>query len=928
MKPKASAFLNGSATKDKKHVFKRVALIGLGRQGTKIHLPLISNHPDLQLNAVVDIDSSRVKNVSQRFRVPGFASVEAMLSAKTGIDFAIVATSHNSHAGIVEKLAKSGVHILKEKPVTLSLEDYGKMKEVVASSSSILAVVSQRRFDPRYQLLKEKLGTLGAISKFEFLYTMNIKNLDRGWRARKEDAGGGALIDMGYHMVDLVIYLFGRPTSVQSVMANNGRLGEVYETEDTSMVLFKYQGEGESECPGMIGIMNVSRTGYKKQEKIKVIGQEGSLVLTARSLKVFNNTQGTVEMLDFQVEKETAYKNQLNAFLDAIDKGDASDLPNEFGLHESHIETISAIYQARDENREVTVEEHSYSSRKTKTDYTWPIVTWEMKKAVLDQMNKSLSIYNRSGIIDRFEQSFAKYHGVKYGLLTNSGTSALWSMYAGAGIRKGAEVIVPSYTFFATASPLMHLGATPVFADCGHDGNISLESVKRLFSDKTQAIVVTHMWGIPCNMESISKFAKEKDVLLFEDCSHAHGASINGKLVGSFGDAACWSLEGAKTISGGEGGILLTKNKDIYEGAVIFGHYNKRAKQDIALESRLREYVLTGAGQKLRSHPLAVAIAEQQMTHLDAWLAQKREYAQVMIESLQHIPFLSMPSFDCTSKKPAWYAFVMQFRPSVAPCSLDEFICALSERGLTEVDHPGSTKPIHDLALFQAPRLVLPNLYDDDYAPRRDVSLGNAEDFYENAIKLPVWALPSDVDTVNRYISTINEVSDNLMLTKGVRMSERHLGELKALLEQAKHDGIEKLTTGGLVTNLHNQVLVVKRRADDFMPNIYELPGGTLEDGESIVECVVRELEEETGIRFSSVEDLLPTFDYRSNSGKKTRQFSFVLIVPDNFTITLSPEHVDYKWVSAIEDIPDPGVTSEVQLLIKIYQERVANKRF
>ena len=169
--------------------------------------------------------------------------------------------------------------------------------------------------------------------------------------------------------------------------------------------------------------------------------------------------------------------------------------------------------------------------------------------------------------------------------------------------------------------------------------------------------------------------------------------------------------------------------------------------------------------------------------------------------------------------------------------------------------------------------------------------------------------------------------SDNLMLTKGVKMSELHLDALKAMLDQAKLDGIEKYTTGGLVTNLHNQVLVVKRRPDDFMPSIYELPGGTLEGDESIVDCLVRELEEETGIRFSSVEDLLPTFDYRSGSGRKTRQFGFVLIVPDNFTITLSGEHVAYKWVSSIEEIPDPGVTSEIEILIKIYLDRVRSNR-
>ncbi len=111
----------------------------------------------------------------------------------------------------------------------------------------------------------------------------------------------------------------------------------------------------------------------------------------------------------------------------------------------------------------------------------------------------------------------------------------------------------------------MHFGIRPVFMDATNSGNMSAISLERALTLSTRAVVITHMWGIPCDMVPLlAVLEKHPQVLLLEDCSHAHGARINGQVVGTFGDGAAWSLQGQKVISGGEGGISLTKHRDFH----------------------------------------------------------------------------------------------------------------------------------------------------------------------------------------------------------------------------------------------------------------------------------------------------------------------------------------------------------------------------
>ena len=387
--------------------------------------------------------------------------------------------------------------------------------------------------------------------------------------------------------------------------------------------------------------------------------------------------------------------------------------------------------------------------------FDWPIITNDVESVVLSQLHKSVSIYNRSGIFEKFENNFSSYHGRKKGLLFNSGTSAIYSMFEGIGLDPGDEVICPTYTFFATVSPMMLMGAQPVFCDCQADGNINPDEIIRKITPKTKAVIVTHMWGIPCQMDVIQKICSQNNLALLEDCSHAHGASYKGTKVGTFGLASAWSLQGQKIISGGEGGIMLTDSNEVYYRALLLGHYNKRCKQEIAEDYPLSVYSQIGFGQKFRAHPLAIAMANQQFAHLDEWIVQKSKYAQQFLEVLKSCKFLTMPAHQ--NSQPSWYAFVMQYDELNANgVKIKKFVDALQAEGLVEVDIPGSTCPIHNLPLFSSPEKLFPKLYKKKFVAKNDFPV--AEQFYRTAIKIPVWAFPEDKNVVLGYIKGFNKV--------------------------------------------------------------------------------------------------------------------------------------------------------------------------
>jgi perosamine synthetase len=391
--------------------------------------------------------------------------------------------------------------------------------------------------------------------------------------------------------------------------------------------------------------------------------------------------------------------------------------------------------------------------------FTWPPLDEHTTAAVLEQLTSGISIYSRAGVIAQLEDALAEYFGVEHALLTSSGTAALHSMYAACRIGPDDEIIVPAYTFFATATPLLHLGATPVLVDCDANGNLDPKAVAEKITERTFAIMVTHMWGTPAAMEELSALADRYDLLLLEDASHAHGASIGRRKLGTFGQAAAFSMNGPKPLSAGEGGFLLTDDDDVYYRALLHGQYNKRCRNELPSDYRLARYAVTGMGLKHRIHPLAASIALDQLGHLDEYLTGRERIAAYLCEQLGELPGIVVPRLG-SDVRSSWYGLILQYRSEdLGGLPIERFYEALHAEGATEVDRPGSTCPLNLLPLFQEPGPLFPALQESfAYKPG---DFPHAEAVHQNTLKLPVWHREEDMPLVDQYIDTFRKVTAN-----------------------------------------------------------------------------------------------------------------------------------------------------------------------
>ncbi len=391
-----------------------------------------------------------------------------------------------------------------------------------------------------------------------------------------------------------------------------------------------------------------------------------------------------------------------------------------------------------------------------KDPFLWPKFNFFDYFNVLRQMSTSISIYDRSGIIELLEEKLKEYFKVKHALLTSSGTVGLFSVFDSLDLDASDEIIVPAYTFFATVTPILFTGAKPILVDSDKRGCISPEEIEKNITSKTKAIVITHMWGYPCDMDKILNISKKYNIPIVEDSSHAHGAEYKNKLLGTFGYASIFSMQGQKTLTGGEGGFILTNDSDFYYKLLLVGHYNKRCKQEIPKNHILYKYSVTGKGLKFRIHPLAARIAFDQLKRLDKILSFRRKKANFFYNSLKKIGKGIFPlEFDMKTEKPSWYAFIIKFDSTYFKKGVDRdfFVNYMHKKGFKEFDIPNSTRPLNLFPLFQKPEGLFPK-YKNVFS-YKEGDFPNAENFFKNIIKIPITA-DNSLKRIKSYIKNID----------------------------------------------------------------------------------------------------------------------------------------------------------------------------
>jgi dTDP-4-amino-4,6-dideoxygalactose transaminase len=347
-------------------------------------------------------------------------------------------------------------------------------------------------------------------------------------------------------------------------------------------------------------------------------------------------------------------------------------------------------------------------------------------------------------VTQQFEREFAAYVGSRYAVAVNSCTAALHLALDAAGIREGDEVLVPSYTFAATAAVVAHCGARPVLCDSVPGGfNIDPADAERRITPKTKGIIPVHLAGEPCDLQAFHELSKAKSLHLIEDAAHALPASYGGRRIGSISEFTAFSFYATKTITSGEGGMLATNNEEFAKRASIMrlhgisGDAWKRYTSEGSWY-----YEVVNAGLKANMPDLLAAIGVVQLKKADAFHQRRRHISETYLHRLGKIDELEMPPTGGSDKTHSWHLFILRLRPSMLAINRSEMIRQLKECGI------GTS--VHFIPLHLHPYYQQTFGYSKGDFPQ-------AEDAYTRCLSLPIYPDMSNYE-VERVIATVEDI--------------------------------------------------------------------------------------------------------------------------------------------------------------------------
>jgi len=293
-------------------------------------------------------------------------------------------------------------------------------------------------------------------------------------------------------------------------------------------------------------------------------------------------------------------------------------------------------------------------------------------------------ISSKGSFISRFENLFAQYIGSRYATVVSNGTVAIHDALIALNIQPGDEVIVPTFTYIASVNPIRYVGATPVFIDSlASTWQADPDDIKRKISPRTKAIMVVHLYGSSCDMETIGKIADEHGLKIIEDCAEAFGTEYKNQHVGTFGDISTFSFFGNKTITTGEGGMIATNDPALFERAVHF-------KGQAVVSDR--EYWHDDIGYNYRMTNICAAIGLAQLEQAREILKRKRQIAQWYKENLYGLK-ITFPPED-PAVYPSYWLFTIMVKNQE---TREELRKHLAVQGIETrpTFHPAHTMPMY-----------------------------------------------------------------------------------------------------------------------------------------------------------------------------------------------------------------------------------------
>jgi len=331
----------------------------------------------------------------------------------------------------------------------------------------------------------------------------------------------------------------------------------------------------------------------------------------------------------------------------------------------------------------------------------WPIVTEQDIEAVATTLRRGPwgGAYQPEGAA--FEDEWAEYCGTKYCLVTNSGTAALHSLIAGIGVEPGDEVIIPAYTFVASATSVLHQNAIPIFVDIDPTTyNMDPQKIEAAITKKTKAIMAVDMHGLAADYDEINKIAAKYNIPVIEDACQAHGALYKGKKTGNLTIGAAFSLQATKNLPAGEGGIITTNSKEVRDKASVFRIFGERL-----VPGEVRPYNAYDLGWNYRLPEYCSTLARRQLLRLNEVIRVSQENADYLSEQLRKIPGV-IPPYVPKERTHTYYMYRVRIdakKLGITDISSGELRraiqFALSKEGVTTFEY--QSLPVPGQTIFQ-----------------------------------------------------------------------------------------------------------------------------------------------------------------------------------------------------------------------------------